>query len=1740
MKFFRKRSVWVLITTYIFSWFVVSLIAGNVLESFKKNINTALNLTGTRTEVIDEEEEDEQDKEYFKSDYVVDGQVTTDENGYTHQTYDDVGLRNATTAKAEETQSEGSVLLWNSSNNGLPLSKGNKVSVFSHNSVDWLCSGAGSGASQVNANSTVLSEFTAAGLSVNETLWNFYKSGAGSGSTYTRQGNWKMNEVPWSLVNSNCSSSFSSYKDAAIIIYSRLTRESSNGGNGGDATKTQADTATGDYFELSNEEKDLLNNVIALKNSGTFKKVIVLLNTPAGMFMDSFVANKSKIDCLLWVGFTGYQGLHEVGKMLVGDSTPSGRLADTFAYHTGSAPSSVNIEAKKYTNASSAGFRSESQQGAYLTYAENIYVGYKYYETRYEDTVLNQGNASSTAGVKKSSGNWKYKEEVAFPFGYGASYTTFALSNFECVKNTDGDYDVTLKVKNTGEKKGKDVVEVYVQRPYTAYDKENAIEQSSVNLAGYLKTKELNPNEEISVKITVRDDAFKTYDANNKKTYIREKTSGADAYYITAAHDAHEAINNILAKKGKTPSNTSNRMDANGDASFVQQFDFAEDDFTTYAVSEYTGKPITNQFDDVDWNKYEHKTEGNVKYLSRSNWRDTYPTATISLSLNAEMIVDLGDTHAVSANPGDTMPSYNQTPQYSLIDLMGVPYEDERWYALVDQLSIDDQIRLLGSAYFGTIALSTIGKPADVAGDGPLGLKRSFKYNTSIRTMSYPSPTIMAASFNDQLAYDIGALMGEDALHSGATGIYAPGVNIHRSMYGARNWEYHSEDGFLSGMIGKWRVIGSQTKGCYVHMKHFALNDQESYRHGVGVWANEQSIREVYLNAYEYAATEGNCSGFMTSFVRFGTYWSGAHKGLCTGIVRDEWGVKGFIVSDSAWQKYMGVVDGVLAGNDCILYNVDLSMYDIAKTNPTVARAVRESVKRILYVVGNSNAMNGISTGVRIYEVREWWQILVSNVQKALGIVAGTFLILTALRFLFNKKLNQERVFNEAVRNNEVPAKGKKPVKKKHAFGILFTGASLLAVAVAIIISPFQMESIRASLATDNEETIPLRDRLEEGASLYKIEGESALIETNISQLRTDYEGRTAAETNYPSGTGFVACVNKEGTASLTYQFTAGEEKQAVFGVCMGRREYSLNLASMYTIYVNGKKVAMKYTNVVFPEMEANGVRYYDWMEMDIMMIDLKEGMNSITFTKVDGAQKILNLDYIYVVTNTVVVPETRTYNTYTFDCNQGSDPFISSHGGSVQDENSTYTTEGSAGLYRYGNCNDGIFTTTVVCEEETMAILKLINDCRPDRTFSSKQTSGANPYIASLTVNGSSKGIILSSQSYPSQGWNNYFQSSLASIKLEAGENVIVFKIGGDNINICGIAVCAPIQIKLKGQGGNSSGAYKFEAENADIVTNIAELGADYEGRTPAQTNNPSGTGFIHNANKTGDLTITFNFTALADGTATLGACFGRREYELAIYSMYKIEVNGVEHTTGNITIPVMKEGGVKYYDWFEQDICSINIKSGANTIVFTKIANAPRMLNFDYIYLNTSVELSGILTSYKFNVNDAFDPSIENNDHNPFVAANGGSAVDSNKDYQSENGGPYRYGNGNDAVLTVTISVSQATTVAFKLINDCRPLQSPGTGASIFSYTQQPQTNKNPNPFISSMTVNDSTAGIVPSTKTYTSKGWNVFMECELATINLKKGANVIVFKIGGDNINYCGIVVDSPVPVTLGSAS
>ena len=384
-------------------------------------------------------------------------------------------------------------------------------------------------------------------------------------------------------------------------------------------------------------------------------------------------------------------------------------------------------------------------------------------------------------------------------------------------------------------------------------------------------------------------------------------------------------------------------------------------------------------------------------YLSRNDWESTYPTKNqFRFTLTNAMVEELGGNnttsewnHTVEVKPGDEMPKYGATNDLKFVDMKGLSYDDPAWNDLLDEMTLLEQSTLCATAFWGTAAIESISKPEDKTADGPMGIR--YKMTSSdTRTMSFPANSLLAATFNDQLAYDVAAGMGEDMLHSDCESMYGTAPNLHRSLYGGRAFEYYSEDGFLSGMMCNQQTKGMQDKGVYVVIKHLALNDQETNRHGVGIWANEQSIREVYLEAFRPSVEDGNARSMMSSFTRFGTVWSGAYGNLNNQVLRGEWGFDGYVISDCSWRAYMGIIDGLMGGNDCILMELAADSYvPYAENNATVALALREAVHRILYVTVNTSAVNGIGSNTEIVQVKTWWE-------NALDIFLTVTIVLTS------------------------------------------------------------------------------------------------------------------------------------------------------------------------------------------------------------------------------------------------------------------------------------------------------------------------------------------------------------------------------------------------------------------------------------------------------------------------------------------------------------------------------------------------------------------------------------------------------------------------------------------------------------------------------------------------------------------------------------------------------------------------
>lgn len=915
-------------------------------------------------------------------------------------------------AICRQLEAEGAVLLINK-DNALPLAEDTKFSLFSQSCVDPVLTGTGSAFMSTGDATSLYSalEVSFAPGCVNKDLWKFYiTSGYKRENAKLSGGNpdqYRINEVPWEKYSDALKSTFTDYGDVALVVLSRSSGEGADLPSGLEALEPYM--TDGDYLQLCAEEKELLQNLDALKKEGVFKKLVVLLNSSSTLQLD-FVDDYD-IDAMLWVGNLGLNGIPAVADILAGKVNPSGRLVDTFLKDNHASPAMENYDAFPYTNAAEWGLaEAQNNQDAgidkcnmnYVVYQEGIYVGYRYFETRYEDFVLGQGNA----------GDYDYASQVAFPFGAGLSYSTFEYSNF-AIEDKGDSIDVTVDVTNTSAVDGKHTVQIYFQSPYTQYDKDNGIEKAAVELCGFDK-KLITAGSTEQFTINVLKDDLTSYDANNAKTYILD----AGDYYFTVAADAHNAVNNILAAKGAD----ADRMTGSGDASLTAKWSVDTLDTTTYSVSAYTGNSITNLFDNADLNKYEGSEGQTVTYLSRSDWQGTYPTAQ-SLYVTDKMWAD-GLTHEERGRAAivesmkqqywsdvTTVPESGKTGSLKAIDFVGIDYDDPSWDALVSQIDYEDQLNLVYNGAYNTPALPAINLPATQEMDGPTGFTKSLMGGGS--GMAFTSEDVMAATFNRELVSLVGQCIAEDMLHgnqganaSAIAGIYAPGANIHRTQYLGRHNEYFSEDGWFSGEICAAEVQGIRSKGVLAFVKHYALNDQEEGRYGISVWANEQSIREIYLEAFE-GAIRGGAMNVMSSFNRVGVVWAGAHHGLMTGILRDEWGMEGAAITDMAMNaKWMDYRMGVLAGQDYWCgQKGNMGTLDGSENDPAITSAVHRSVKNVVYSVTRTHAMNiGDAT---VVTVTPWWQIALYTAFGVTAVIAGGCALVMISRERRNKRGNE-------------------------------------------------------------------------------------------------------------------------------------------------------------------------------------------------------------------------------------------------------------------------------------------------------------------------------------------------------------------------------------------------------------------------------------------------------------------------------------------------------------------------------------------------------------------------------------------------------------------------------------------------------------------------------------------------------------------------------------------------------------
>jgi beta-glucosidase len=710
----------------------------------------------------------------------------------------------------------------------------------------------------------------------------------------------------------------------------------------------------------------------------------------------------------MWIGDVGQTGINGVAQLLAGEVTPSGSLVDSYLYDNMANPAIYNFYTQAYPNAADYNLLTDGPdvQGMYSVYQEGIYLDYRYYETRYEDAVMGTGNA----------GDYNWSTTVAFPFGYGDSYTTFEYSDFNVTESADA-FNVTLKVTNTGSTySGKETVQLYFQSPYTDYDKANGIEKASAELCGFAKTDILAPGTSETVNITVDKSELRTYDSNNAKTYIVD----AGDYYFTAATDAHNAVNNILAAKGYTVENTDGRMTADGDVALTYKWTNAALDSTTFATSE-NGTAITNLFDEADPNKSSSEP-GEVTWLSRSNWVATFPTQPVVLNATQTLADHLAFTRYDGSKADSVeMPTLGADNGLALVSMIGADYDDPQWDTLLDQLTFNEMVNTITLGFHNTAAVESIGKTRTKDENGPQGLTAALTGGAS--AMCYTSEDVMAATFNVDLINDVGRCIGEDCLAMGYSGLYGPGINMHRTAYSGRNFEYYASDPFVAGTICAAEVNGIQSKGVYVYLKHVALNDSESSRRGVNTWLNEQAAREIYLEVADKAITDGGAWSVMTGFNRWGATWCGAYDNLLTGFLRGELGMRGMIITDySGSSKYMDLADGLIAGSD-IWDSPDPTIHTTLapkyENDAYIVTEMRESMHKILYTVANSNAMNGWSSADRLKVITPWWKTALYALDTVLAVLTVLCIWRLVVAIKRKKTWTAEQAANTASAQNQ-------------------------------------------------------------------------------------------------------------------------------------------------------------------------------------------------------------------------------------------------------------------------------------------------------------------------------------------------------------------------------------------------------------------------------------------------------------------------------------------------------------------------------------------------------------------------------------------------------------------------------------------------------------------------------------------------------------------------------------------------
>lgn len=798
------------------------------------------------------------------------------------------------------------------------------------------------------------------------------------------------------------------------------------------------------YLGLMQNEMDLLAYLKAGKQSGMFKGIVVVIN--ADQMMELGWAYDYDVDALVIGGLPGTQGFEGVANVMSGKVNASGKLVDCYPVNSLSSPActyAANENCQQWKNLDEVlayineeGVVSEKHADDYIIYAEGIYVGYKYYETRYEDCVMGRYGANDTVGSTAGTA-WNYADEMDFTFGAGLSYTTFEqkLKNVS-YDSAEDTYTVTVEVKNTGGLAGKSVVQVYAQTPYGSYEINNKVEKSAIQLAGFEKTDEIAPGETVTVEVPVERYLLASYDSHAARGYIMSEGT----YYFAIGDDAHDALNNVLAAKGY--SSADGMLDArgnavDGDAAKTYKWTEGTLDSTSYRYSRYDPEvEVTNRFDHDQLSSYGI----DFTYLTRSDWAGTFPAKPFAVELSDEMMKDLrGDWYDEYVASLDDIPSVNDFVQgvdngMSFITLKDAEWEDEEiWDTFIDQLTVDEMLSLRNDSN-GCGAIEHVALPSQARGDDGVCIQQGSLAATGESCLSWVSEVMTSRTWNKKRFAARGHMLGVEAIYCNLNELWYGGGNVHRTAFGGRNMQYYSEDGTMGYYVGWYEAQAMQALGIMYGIKHFVMNDQEANRESLGTFADEQAIRELYLRSFEGPMCKGGANGIMTGFNRIGLRYVATNDDLLTGVLKTEWAFKGHITTDAGSNSYKSrLLEQLEAGIDYTCWNSDNSIIGeyINNGDGHALEKLRLATKYNLYAASRSTTVNGLSSNTRVERIVPAWQ-------KALA-YGGVGLAVAGLAFAGGAAYEDAKAAPVSVTSEE-----KKQPNKLRLTAAVFSAVSLI------------------------------------------------------------------------------------------------------------------------------------------------------------------------------------------------------------------------------------------------------------------------------------------------------------------------------------------------------------------------------------------------------------------------------------------------------------------------------------------------------------------------------------------------------------------------------------------------------------------------------------------------------------------------------------------------------------------------